>query len=216
METTPPAGFLVNCCRSCVTSPALRAFKRTTCVTNCSASGTCPSFSFVIAAPCCAASVDWTAFTNFSPCGIMVTPFNESAPSSACTEAVQALDGALSLNGVTMIPQGEKFVKAVQSTEAAQQGAAITKLKDGQVPDAEQFVTHVVRLKALKAGDVTQLLQQFTKNPAGGVVSIDPNSQILVLRDYASNIRRMLELIDEVDVPVESDYKLEVIPIRYG
>jgi len=132
------------------------------------------------------------------------------------TEAVQALDGALSLNGVTMIPQGEKFVKAVQSAEAAQQGAAITKLKDGQFPDAEQFVTHVVRLKALKAGDVTQLLQQFTKNAAGGVVTIDPNSQILVLRDYASNIRRMLELIDQVDVPVESDYKLEVIPIRYG
>src|SRR6185369_1892650 len=44
---------------------------------------------------------------------------------------------------------------------------------------------------------------------------IDSN-QLLVLRDYASNIRRMLDLIKRVDVTTETDYKLEVIPIKYG
>src|SRR6185369_47826 len=44
---------------------------------------------------------------------------------------------------------------------------------------------------------------------------IDSN-QILVLRDYASNIRRMLDLIKRVDVTVDTDYKLEVLPIKYG
>jgi len=33
---------------------------------------------------------------------------------------------------------------------------------------------------------------------------------------FASNVKRMLELIDQIDVTVESDYKLEVIPIKYG
>src|SRR5205823_11057552 len=44
---------------------------------------------------------------------------------------------------------------------------------------------------------------------------IDSN-QFLVLRDYASNVKRMLDLIKKVDVTPQSDYKLEVIPIKYG
>ena len=129
-------------------------------------------------------------------------------------EAIQALDGALSLNGIAMLPQGEKFVKAVLATEAPLQGAAISKLQDGEYPDAEQFVTHIVQLKVAKPSELQPLLQTFTRIQ-GGIVPIESN-QILVIRDYASNIKRMLELIEQIDVTPQSDYKLEVIPIKYG
>ena len=129
-------------------------------------------------------------------------------------EAIQALDGALSLNGIAMLPQGEKFVKAVLATEAPLQGAAISKLQDGEYPDAEQFVTHIVQLKVAKPSELAPLLATFTRIQ-GGIVPIESN-QILVIRDYASNIKRMLELIEQIDVTPESDYKLEVIPIKYG
>jgi general secretion pathway protein D len=129
-------------------------------------------------------------------------------------EAIQAIDGALALNSITMIPQGEKFVKAVPSVQAPPEGAAISHKKASELPEAEQFLTHVVQLKVVKPSELAQLFTSFTKNP-GGIVPID-SSQILVIRDYASNIKRMLELIEKVDVPPESDYKLEVIPIKYG
>src|SRR5690606_37233410 len=32
----------------------------------------------------------------------------------------------------------------------------------------------------------------------------------------ASNVKRMLEIIEKVDVMPESDYEFEVIPIKYG
>ena len=130
------------------------------------------------------------------------------------TEAIQALDGALALNGITMIPQGEKFVKAVLYTMALAEGANVAMFEPGEYPDAEQFVTHIVQLKTVKPSEVAQVLASFSKNPAG-IVPIDSN-QLLVLRDYASNIRRMLDLIERVDVTPESEYKLEVIPIKYG
>jgi len=128
-------------------------------------------------------------------------------------EAIQAMDGALSLNNIIMIPQGEKFVKAVSSTDAPKEGARIAKLGD-EFPEAEQYVTHIVQLEIARPTEMKQMLDSFTKNPAG-IVAID-SSQILVLRDYASNIRRMLELIEQVDVPPENDYRLEGIPIKYG
>ena len=138
---------------------------------------------------------------------INYTPLNR-------VEAIQALDGALALNGITMIPQGEKFVKAVLYPMALAEGANVTMFDPGEYPDAEQFVTHIVQLTTVKPSEVAQVLATFSKNPAG-IVPIDSN-QLLVLRDYASNIRRMLDLIKRVDVTPESDYKLEVIPIKYG
>jgi general secretion pathway protein D len=129
-------------------------------------------------------------------------------------EAIRAIDGALALNNITMIKQDEKFVKAVPSAQAPPEGAAISHKKADELPDAEQFLTHVVQLKTVKPSEVAQLFTSFTKTP-GGIVAID-SSQILVIRDFASNIKRMLELIKSVDVTVESDYKLEVIPIKYG
>ena len=50
---------------------------------------------------------------------------------------------------------------------------------------------------------------------ANSVAAIDDNG-ILVIRDYAENVKRMLEMIDRIDVSVPAVYISEVIPIRYA
>src|SRR5262249_10553976 len=40
--------------------------------------------------------------------------------------------------------------------------------------------------------------------------------QILVLRDYSENVKRMLEMIKKIDVTLPSEYDSEVIPIKYA
>ena len=129
-------------------------------------------------------------------------------------EAVQALDSVLTLNGVTMIPVGEKFVTAVPSQQAVQEGAAFSDVEEDDLPEAGQYLTKMVQLKYANPQDVAQVLQGFGK-VQGGVLAL-PNTQTLVLRDYAANIKRMMEVIRKVDTEVENDYKLEVIPIKYG
>jgi general secretion pathway protein D len=59
-----------------------------------------------------------------------------------------------------------------------------------------------------------QWLQPFMKIP-NAILPID-SSQILVLRDYTENVKRMLELIKEIDVAIPSEYVSEVIPIKYA
>ncbi|MCX8107479.1 MAG: hypothetical protein N3G20_01600, partial [Verrucomicrobiae bacterium] len=129
-------------------------------------------------------------------------------------EAIQALDAVLALNGITMINVGEKFVTAVPSQQALQEGAAFSKVDPKDLPEVGQFITKVVTLKHALPSEVAQLLQGFAKMP-NGVVPID-STMTLVLRDYPANIKRMTEILEKVDVEVESDYKLEVIPIKYG
>lgn len=129
-------------------------------------------------------------------------------------EVVEAMDGVLALNGITMIPIGDKFVKAVPSTLADKEGAPINDVPREELPLAEQFITRIVKLKTAKPSEIAPTLQGLAKTPTA-VTPIDSN-QTLILRDYSSNIKRMLEIIEKVDVMPESDFTLEVIPIRYG
>ncbi len=129
-------------------------------------------------------------------------------------EATHAIEGALSLNGVTLIPLGEKFVKAVPAAQSIQEGPPMNEGPVKDLPESEQFITQVVPLKVALPSEVATVFSTFTKTP-GGIIPIDA-SRILVLRDYASNIKRMMELIRQIDVQPESAYVLEVVPIKYG
>ena len=131
------------------------------------------------------------------------------------SEAIQALDAVLALNGIAMINVGDKFVKAVPIAQANTEAAAIhTSNEVANLPDLGPYVTHIVQLQYVKPSSMQQTLQAFAKNPAA-LLPVD-ESQILVIRDYTENVKRMLELIKKIDVPVQSEYDSEVIPIKYA
>jgi len=150
------------------------------------------------------------------PYALPNTPITLDASKKGLTksEAMHAMDTVLELNGITMINVGDKFVTAVPSQQALQEGAAFSDADAADLPEAGQFITKVVQLKYALPSELAQLVGSFGKLQ-GGVVAID-STQTLVLRDYAANIKRMMEIVERVDVQIESDYKLEVIPIKYG
>lgn len=130
------------------------------------------------------------------------------------TEAIQALDAVLALNGISMINIGEKFVKAVPMAQAGQEGAPVESVGAEGLPELGQYVSHVVQLRYVQTSEVIPALQPFAKIP-NSVLAIE-SSNILILRDFTENVKRMLEMIERIDVQVESDFISEVIPIKYA
>ena len=129
-------------------------------------------------------------------------------------EAIQALESVLALNGITMINVGDKFVSAVPTQQALTEGAAFSSVDAKNLGELGQFVTKIVQVTNALPSEVAAVIQTFGK-VQGGIVPID-STMTLVLRDYPPNIKRMMEIVEKVDVKVESEYKLEVIPIKYG
>lgn len=129
-------------------------------------------------------------------------------------EAIQALDTVLAMNGISMVNVGEKFVSAVPSNAVLQEAGAFSKLTPEEMAETGQFVTKVVKVKHALPSELQQVLSSFSKTQ-NGILPID-STMTLVLRDYPANIKRMTEILAEVDVEVEREYKLEVIPIKYG
>jgi len=130
-------------------------------------------------------------------------------------ERLQIFDTILALNNVTMIPTSEKVVLAVPVAQAAQAGEPFSRATNGAAyPEASVFTTHMVRLKHMPVEEAAELCKQFANNQ-NGIVGL-PSAKTIIIRDYAINIKRMLEVLEKVDREQEQEYALEVIPIKYG
>ncbi len=153
--------------------------------------------------------------TIIRPAALPNSPISIKAQSDLSKlEAVQALDSVLALNGISIIPTGEKFLTVVPTAQANQEAAAFSTAMAKDLPEASQYLTKVVQLKYIHPSEVVPVITPFAKNPSG-IVAIE-SSSVLVLRDFAINIKRMLEIIEEVDKIVPLEENFEVIPIKFA
>jgi general secretion pathway protein D len=129
-------------------------------------------------------------------------------------EAIEALEAVLALNNISVINVGDKFVKVEQSDQANTAAAELDRGDAANLPELGSYVTHIVQLKFIKPSEMVPIIQPFAKLQ-NSILPIDSNG-ILVLRDYAENVKRMLEMIDQIDVSVPAEYVSEVIPIKYA
>ncbi len=150
-----------------------------------------------------ASSLPITTFINLKSRG----PLTKS-------EAITALETVMAMNGITVVPIGDKFMKILQEGTAGQAGGEFNKADHNDLPDSGKFVTQIVQLKSLPAQDAIGAIQAFAKT-AGAIIPI-PGTQTLVLRDYSENVKRMMEMIEKIDVVGELVIKPEVIPIKYA
>jgi len=130
------------------------------------------------------------------------------------TEAIQALQAVLSLNGIALINIGDKFVKVLPVDQAGTAAAKLDHSEASQLPEMGSYVTHICQLRYIKPSIMVPLILPFAKLP-NAAIPLDDNG-ILVLRDNAENVKRMLEMIAQIDVSVPAEYISEVIPIKYA
>lgn len=130
------------------------------------------------------------------------------------TEFIQMLDHLLALNGISTVPVGEKFITVIAEAQAGQQAAKFNTKESKDLPEAAQFITQVVQLKYVRPSQLTPILTPFQKN-ANAIVPFE-DTGVLVIRDYAINVKRMLEIIEKVDVVSSFDIVDELIPIKYA
>jgi general secretion pathway protein D len=131
------------------------------------------------------------------------------------TELIQAMDAVLAMNGITMLNVGVNFVKAVPEGTVGQQAAEFsTETNAAKLGNVDQYMSQIVQLKYAKPSEVVPVITPLARIP-GNIFPID-SSQILIIRDYSANVKRMLELIAQIDVIAPMDYDQEVIPIKYA
>jgi general secretion pathway protein D len=129
------------------------------------------------------------------------------------SEAIVALETILGMNGVTIVPIGDKFAKVVTEAIAPSSGGLIS-TNSKNLPEAGKFVTQIVQVKYTDPTDLVKALDPFSKTK--GSIIVIPSTQTLILRDYAENVARMMEMVEKIDVLTPNSIKPEVIAIKYA
>ncbi|MGC4095151.1 MAG: type II secretion system secretin GspD [Polyangiaceae bacterium] len=126
-------------------------------------------------------------------------------------EAYRAFLSILEANGMTVVQQGA-FLKIVDTGGIS--GVPTPLLGRGaNVPDAERYVTRLHRLTHVTPAQVVPILTKF-KSKDGDISSYDAG-RLLIITDTGSQVRRLLRLLEEVDVAGESQH-LWVEPVHHG
>jgi type II secretory pathway component GspD/PulD (secretin) len=113
------------------------------------------------------------------------------------TEALQALDNVLSANGIVMVYFGTQYVKVIAPSEVISETGPVIELPPDRLPESSSFLLYLVKLKHIRPEDAVPLLVPYAKLPNGIIGMRDSN--VLTLRDYSANVRRMLQVLDEID-----------------
>jgi general secretion pathway protein D len=129
------------------------------------------------------------------------------------TQAIQALETILGMNGITIVNIGDKFAKVVAEGAAGSEGATFS-TNTNNLPESGKMVTQIVQVKYTAIEDLTKLLEPFSRMPKS--IMALPATQTLILRDYAENVDRMLEIVKKIDVLTPLVVKPRVIPIKYA
>ena len=116
---------------------------------------------------------------------------------------------ALRLQGFAVV-EGNGVVKIVPETDAKQQGVPVT---GGTVTTGgDQLVTQVVTLKYESAAQLINVLRPLIS--PNNTIAAYPGSNVLIITDYAENLKRIDRIIASLDQPPPGEPI--VVPVKYA
>lgn len=121
----------------------------------------------------------------------------ENATSLTRVELLQALDTVLAANNIVMVYLGTKYVKVVPAAQAHQEPGPVVELPPDQLPESSSYLTYIVKLEMIPAEQAIPIVQPFARMPNSIIGA--KGEQILILRDYSANVKRMLKVLEEVE-----------------
>jgi len=118
----------------------------------------------------------------------------------------QAFLSILQVYGFVAVPSG-KLIKIIPDTNMNKMAA--NDLPDSVNGSSDEIVTQVITVKNIAANQLASSLRQLM--PSNAFVLAIPSSNMLIISDRASNVRRIERIIERIDVSSNSD--VEVIKL---
>ncbi len=127
-------------------------------------------------------------------------------------EYLEAIEAALGMNGISLQPYGDKFLKAVQSKTIRTSGISINMEKpEGGHPEKGRVVSQMIQLKNIAIEEAQKALDGFKS--INGLIQAFERTNSLLVTDVQENINRMLEIVRFIDqaVPVTEEVHVRLI-----
>ncbi len=126
-------------------------------------------------------------------------------------EAYRVFESVLEVHGYTTVPAG-KIIKIVPAVVA--RGKDIeTRLREEAITPEDKVVTQLVPLRYADPNELKKLFAPLISKSS--VIVSYPPTGMLIVTDVQSNIRRLLSIIEAIDVPGIGE-EISVVPLDYA
>ena len=126
-------------------------------------------------------------------------------------DAYHVFESVLEVHGFTTVPSGS-VIKIIPSVQARSKSIATLRQQEGVYPD-DRVVTQLIYLTHTNPEDVKRILAPLVSKTS--VVIAHTDSGMLIITDVLSNIKRLEEIIQAIDVPSIGE-ELVVIPLEHA
>jgi general secretion pathway protein D len=128
-------------------------------------------------------------------------------------ELEHVLESLLELHGFTAVPSGS-VTKIVPLREVKQRGVETDVGRDPrEIQAIDRMVTHLVPLKYADINEVRNMLTPLISKD-GNIGAYGPSNTV-ILTDLASNVNRLVKIIQEVDIKV-TDEQIVVVTLKFA
>lgn len=125
-------------------------------------------------------------------------------------EVYQVFLSLLEVNGFAAVPSGN-VIKIIPDVNAKQTSTPVA--TDDQPGKGDEVVTRVIHVKNISATQLVPVLRPLS--PQQGHMVAYPGTNALIISDRASNIERLVEIIERIDQPSDTA-DIEVIALRHA
>ncbi len=126
-------------------------------------------------------------------------------------EAYKVFESVLEVSGFTTVPSG-KVIKIIPSVEARSKDIE-TRFGNARISPEDKVVTQIIPLKYASPEELKKVFSAYISK-GGLMISYDPTG-ILIVTDVLSNITRLLEIIELIDIPGTGE-EITVIPLKHA
>jgi general secretion pathway protein D len=125
-------------------------------------------------------------------------------------QAYAVFESVLQVKGFTTVPAPGGAIKVIPIREAKETSVETS---SAEAPYRDRYVTRLVPLKYIDADSIAATLKPLVSNDAAMVAYAPTNT--LIVTDSASNIRRLLSILESIDVETYRE-ELAVIQVRFA
>ncbi|MCI5211968.1 MAG: hypothetical protein D3910_25035, partial [Candidatus Electrothrix sp. ATG2] len=126
-------------------------------------------------------------------------------------DAYRVFDSVLEVHGFTTVPSGP-VIKIVPSVQARSKSIPTVR-KGEKTVSADKVVTRIIPMKHSDPAELKKILTPLLSKTSN--VIAHSQSGMMLLTDVQSNIKRLMEIIKEIDVPSVGE-ELVIIPLQYA
>ena len=121
-------------------------------------------------------------------------------------------ESLLKINNATILKRGD-FYHIVPLATTKQEPLTPYRIPGKDVPDQDRYLMQIVVLQHISAEEMAKILKPFVSPQGGDIIS---NDTVMIILDFASNIKKLMSLIDLFDVSMFERLHVQLYESKYA